>query len=75
MQMEGYPHLFYFHTDFEVDYEISIKPNDALLEMVPIRWIYTIYGIKCLLVMQNLGRPSWLLLKNFLIAITMYCYI
>jgi hypothetical protein len=31
MQMEGYPHLFYFHTDFEVDYEISIKPNDAFV--------------------------------------------
>jgi len=31
MQMEGLPHLFYFHTDFEVDYEISIKPNDAFV--------------------------------------------
>lgn len=27
MQMEEYPHLFYFHTDYGVDYEISIKPN------------------------------------------------
>ena len=31
MQMEEFPHLFYFHTDFGVDYEISIKPNDAFV--------------------------------------------
>lgn len=31
IQMEDMPHLFYFHTDFDVDYEISIKPNDAFI--------------------------------------------
>ena len=31
MQMEDFPHLFYFHTEFGVDYEISIKPNDAFI--------------------------------------------
>ena len=31
MQLEDYPHLFYFHTDFDVDYEISIKPNNAFI--------------------------------------------
>ena len=31
MQMEELPHLFYFHTDFGVDYEISIKPNNAFV--------------------------------------------
>ena len=31
IQMEGLPHLFYFHTDFDVDYEISIKPNDTFI--------------------------------------------
>ena len=31
MQMEELPYLFYFHTDFDVDYEISIKPNDAFV--------------------------------------------
>ena len=31
MQMEEYPHLFYFHTDYGVDYEISIKPNNTFV--------------------------------------------
>ena len=31
MQMEEYPYLFYFHTDFSVDYEISIKPNNTFV--------------------------------------------
>lgn len=31
IQMEGYPHLFYFHTDYDVDYEISIKANDTFI--------------------------------------------
>ena len=30
-QMEESPYLFYFHTDFGVDYEISIKPNDTFI--------------------------------------------
>ena len=32
IQMEDSPHLFYFHTDFNVDFEISIKPNDAFVQ-------------------------------------------
>ena len=31
VQMEGYSHLFYFHTDYDVDYEISIKANDTFI--------------------------------------------
>ena len=31
MQMDELPHLFYFHTDYDVDYEISIKPNDTFV--------------------------------------------
>jgi len=30
MQMEEFPHLFYFHTDYGVDYEIS-SPEIAFL--------------------------------------------
>ena len=26
-----FPHLFYFHTDYEVDYEICIKSNDTFI--------------------------------------------
>lgn len=26
-----FPHLFYFHTDFDVDYEIRIKANDTFI--------------------------------------------
>lgn len=26
-----YPHLFYFHTDYDVDYEICIKANDTFV--------------------------------------------
>lgn len=26
-----FPHLFYFHTDYEVDYEICIKSNDTFV--------------------------------------------
>ena len=31
VQIEGLPHLYYFHTDFGVDYEISIKANDTFI--------------------------------------------
>ena len=31
VQIEGLPHLFYIHTDFDVDYEISIKQSTALV--------------------------------------------
>jgi len=45
MQMEDLPYLFYFHTDFDVDYEISIKPNDAFIHsgayMLDIRNIWS----------------------------------
>ena len=32
MQMEDLPQLFYFHTEHDVDYEISIKPNNAFVK-------------------------------------------
>ncbi|MCH5178877.1 MAG: hypothetical protein J1F13_04265 [Prevotellaceae bacterium] len=31
MQLNEFPHLFYFHTDYGVDYEISIKANDMFV--------------------------------------------
>ena len=31
VQIEGLPHLYYFHTDHGVDYEISIKANDMFI--------------------------------------------
>lgn len=31
IQMEEFPNLFYFHTDFDVDYEICIKPNNTFI--------------------------------------------
>ncbi len=34
VQIEGLPHLFYIHTDFDVDYEISIKQSTALVQSV-----------------------------------------
>ncbi|SFO61609.1 hypothetical protein [Prevotella sp. tf2-5] len=30
VQIEGFPHLYYFHTDYGVDYEISIKASDIV---------------------------------------------
>lgn len=30
----AYPHLFYFHTDYDVDYEICIKANDNKLLVI-----------------------------------------
>ena len=32
VQIEELPHLFYIHTDFDVDYEISIKQSTALVQ-------------------------------------------
>ena len=31
VQIEGFPHLYYFHTDYGVDYEISIKASDLFI--------------------------------------------
>ena len=32
VQIDELPHLFYIHTDFDVDYEISIKQSTALVQ-------------------------------------------
>ena len=32
VQIDELPHLFYIHTDFDVDYEISIKQSSALVQ-------------------------------------------
>ncbi len=31
VQIAGFPHLYYFHTEYGVDYEISIKANNTFI--------------------------------------------
>jgi hypothetical protein len=42
VQLEDLPFYFYFHTDFNIDYEISIKPNDAFIRngAYVLRYVY-----------------------------------
>ncbi len=47
VQIEGLPHLYYFHTDYGVDYEISIRANkkQAVRNRLFVRW-FNMYELR-----------------------------